>query len=710
MPNFINNPFLGGGSGGNQEIPKATTSVEGIVKFAEHNEVSALEAVQANDPRLNKEVVKSSTPPQDTNVIWINSVNNTINYYANNNWISIDQDTFFTTLKDTPNDYVGNKGKFVRVKDTEDGLEFSDVDIVTDFKSLTDTPNSFVGQGGKVVIVDNDEKKLTFKDYVANTINKFTDLPDTPSTFSGSAGKVLRVNNTQTALEFVENSFVNLKDTPNSLANSAGKILQVNSASNALELVELKTGIENLDNFSTMDLKESVNRRYVTDDEKNKLTQLTSITQEQQNLQNRIMNIENIIPTDASQQNKISTMNDIKTAVDAVTFLSLPDTPNALVPNSYLYTNKNGEFEFKQTLENVISLIIDKNGDEFNEVEEITFKKLKGTSTGEGKLTLTPEISSLDISNFPKSFENNYGYVLVANSDNYTYEHKHIDELTFSRSNKVFEIHPNDWAYDEESNKYIYNIEHLLDSTNLILAFYDENNLNCIMSYKIIDNYNVVIHSGTGDYVKVVINASLGSASPEYIDIDYSRINAIDDINVRVDKTFSSSKITDLLSEYARKQNVYTKTEADLKYAAKFAEHAHPNISTLNKFSEDQNGLLMWNNKRILTTVEPYFYQELFNDEVRETLDLLIDTNDIYSKFNYTTIVNSEILIKNNKMIDPNNTPDDDLKLVIVDGNITIIDVDLKPQERQKYILGISPNIKIYVRGSFEAKYYLGAF
>lgn len=69
----------------------------------------------------------------------------------------------FLDLADTPANYSGASGKYVRVKSDGSGLEFNDVSSgVSSFLGLSDTPGSYSGQGGKSVRVNADGTALEF--------------------------------------------------------------------------------------------------------------------------------------------------------------------------------------------------------------------------------------------------------------------------------------------------------------------------------------------------------------------------------------------------------------------------------------------------------------------------------------------------------------------------------------------------------------------
>ena len=69
----------------------------------------------------------------------------------------------FLDLTDTPADYSGQGGKVVKVKDTEDGLEFgTGGGGASTFKDLTDTPSGYSGKSKKYVRINANEDALEF--------------------------------------------------------------------------------------------------------------------------------------------------------------------------------------------------------------------------------------------------------------------------------------------------------------------------------------------------------------------------------------------------------------------------------------------------------------------------------------------------------------------------------------------------------------------
>lgn len=142
----------------------------------------------------------------------------------------------FASLADTPDDYIGQALKVVRVKSTEDGLEFAvgGVGGSSDFVSLTDTPNDYAGQAGKATVVNSTEDGLEFTDLdFMNTdgLNSMLDLLNfrtDQTTPSYSEGRVF-YDNSKKALSYFNNKSditVNLgQEVLFSIENQTGELL-----------------------------------------------------------------------------------------------------------------------------------------------------------------------------------------------------------------------------------------------------------------------------------------------------------------------------------------------------------------------------------------------------------------------------------------------------------------------------------------------------
>lgn len=95
----------------------------------------------------------------------------------------------FTSLTDTPANYVGQAGKLAAVNSTETGLEFID--------APTSLPAG--GVAGQVLTKNSSaEGDAGWED----SVDSFTALSDTPSSYAGKGGKFVKVTAAATGLEF----------------------------------------------------------------------------------------------------------------------------------------------------------------------------------------------------------------------------------------------------------------------------------------------------------------------------------------------------------------------------------------------------------------------------------------------------------------------------------------------------------------------------
>ncbi len=98
----------------------------------------------------------------------------------------------------------------------------------------------------------------------------------------------------------------------------------------------------------------------------------------------------------------------------------------------------------------------------------------------------------------------------------------------------------------------------------------------------------------------------------------------------------------------------------------------------------------------------PSTYEQHWEDDFTEN-QLLFDINEIYEAKGYPNIMSTEFIIKNNSSTNS-------LNLIIKDKDITTMDVVLEKEETQKYLLGISSHIKVFVKGSFTSSLYIGTY
>ncbi len=104
-----------------------------------------------------------------------------------------------------------------------------------------------------------------------------------------------------------------------------------------------------------------------------------------------------------------------------------------------------------------------------------------------------------------------------------------------------------------------------------------------------------------------------------------------------------------------------------------------------------------------ISIIEPSTYKNFWNNKTFDKLQLLFDINKIYEDKFKLNIIGTEFLIKNDSIYS-------ELILTIIDNDIEILNVTLQPNEAQKYLLGISDGIKVFVQGSFTASLYISTY
>ncbi|MBS3648874.1 hypothetical protein KEU06_09670 [Pseudaminobacter sp. 19-2017] len=151
----------------------------------------------------------------------------------------------FTSLSDTPVNYSGMKGRFMRVKDTEDGVEFAPAGAsISNFTDLSDTPVDYTGSAGMAVRVNAAGTALTF----TNESGSLRDLNDVPDSYAGAAHQYLRIKADETGIEFVPSGdlismFRDLTDTPVTYEGYGGFVVRVREDESGLEFVAGGGGI-----------------------------------------------------------------------------------------------------------------------------------------------------------------------------------------------------------------------------------------------------------------------------------------------------------------------------------------------------------------------------------------------------------------------------------------------------------------------------------
>lgn len=154
----------------------------------------------------------------------------------------------FSQINGTPANYTDAGGYYLRVKTTEDGIEFVAAGANDSFTSLSDTPDTYVGQEGKMVVVRPDALGVAFQPVPAAGVSTFTGLTDAPDSYSGSPGYYVAVKADGTGLEFkaigdsIQN-FTDLQDVPHEYLGQAGKVLIVTEDEDGLVFGDAPTSL-----------------------------------------------------------------------------------------------------------------------------------------------------------------------------------------------------------------------------------------------------------------------------------------------------------------------------------------------------------------------------------------------------------------------------------------------------------------------------------
>ena len=162
-------------------------------------------------------------------------------------------------------------------------------------------------------------------------------------------------------------------------------------------------------------------------------------------------------------------------------------------------------------------------------------------------------------------------------------------------------------------------------------------------------------------------------------------------------RIFEGNGYSKPLSEYS---NIIHKYEnyADLQDKA-------PKIEGKLYITKDNN-MFIWNgadfvNLNQIDNLYPNdLYEKSWSNQSSNSFLKLIDIKEIFTEKKMRSISQSEFTIFNNHK-------KEDLFLYIVDKEITILETKIKAKETQKYILGISPNIKVFVKGNFNSNLYI---
>ncbi|MFR4987265.1 MAG: hypothetical protein ACLUCH_07715, partial [Lachnospirales bacterium] len=355
--------------------------------------------------------------------------------------------------------------------------------------------------------------------------------------------------------------------------------------------------------------------------------------------------------------------------IGTITDAMIPNTV-ARVSQLHNHNNKNILDELSQNSYNELLYkgkklsaikITDKDNIIFSDVTSIKISNFLGQLKG-NLLELKFEAKSTDLKDMPKV--HSQGKVLVSNQKYEHYELKSIEEITDLKENFTTTIKQQDWGNNDGLGYYQKIITHNLNSSNLIVAFYDrDNNVKKEYEYTILNDLEISVKSNVNDECRIVINCSQGTAK-------------------------------------------YKGTSGGI------SDHIHSNLPILNAFNEDRHGNLLYNGSRIFTNFNPLVYKRNWNQELLEDLSLLVNYQDIFNEQDIQIIVNSELVIENKSYITGNPEIDklNEIHLIIEEDNIIVLDVKINPQDTQKYIIGINPSTKVFIKGYFSGNLCINYF
>lgn len=462
----------------------------------------------------------------------------------------------------------------------------------------------------------------------------------------------------------------------------------------------------NLTEFTTADLVDSLDKRYVTDTEKTNINQIPNIQNSiislgntDASLQSQINTIKSYIPGSTSPTNKLIDDGILSSKLQSYKLRDLFDVQDIYTPKAFLRINSTGSgVEYALDPRFPIMQVTDMVGSTYKDIYDLELSYFQKKSFSSGKLILEPKMRTTNLLDMPAI--NTHGALLISNKTLMQYDLVPADQLSISQENLKATVQTSDWVLN--GSVYQYTLTHNLDSEALIISFTNATKEEIsFVTYKIIDSKTVLFISTKDEPVNITINCSLGVLNGYWNHMfDISKITLIDDKEAKLDRTYSSMKLEATMKNFAIRDYVYSKTEANNVFATKTNEHTHNNYSTINKISEDTFGNIMFNDKKLLTDIagRTISISKILNTG---TLTEIINTSKAIIDNSVNTILSSEIVIKNTSSVD--------IDLLIKDGNLILIDEKIASQEVEKYILGVSTGTTISVNGKCEYNYYMSA-
>ena len=454
----------------------------------------------------------------------------------------------------------------------------------------------------------------------------------------------------------------------------------------------------NLAKFTTVDLLDDIDHRYVTDNQLENIDLIPSIntglnnTARQTNINTADIRV---LKTDTTT---------LKNRLDNIKFTTLKDTPNYLEKDAFLKVNSLGNaIELISEPLFPMKALKDSSNSLYSRIEIPNFKHMEVTEIDNktNEYTLELNAKSIDLKDMPKEYV--HGKVLVADENNQKYVLANKEELTMSIENFTKTIYQQDWVLNSD-NKYECTVFHDMGSEALIVSFTNANKEeNKNITYQVLNKSNIKVISSEDSETTVTINCALGAGNGywQYL-MDWSKIDFVDDSTVRLDRAYSSDKLLKILSLYCKKTDYYEKNMSDTKFALKTLEHSHSNKDVLDKLNVDQNGDVTFNDVRLLTEMNPFTISQEEDFNTTELTEI-VEFETLAKDNNLQALIASEIIIKNT-------SESKDLTFKVKDGTIDLMTVKIEPNEVQKYHLGISKKIKLFLSGEAKTLLTISAF
>ena len=251
----------------------------------------------------------------------------------------------FVELTDTPNSYVGQEGKFIRVNPTATALEFIEGSGggVASFTQLNDVPQSYVGQANKFVQVKSDESGLEFLSHTIPT--KTSDLTNDSNFVTDS--NYIHTDNNYTTIEktklgsIEEGAEMNVQSDWNEVSNLSDSFIN-----NKPTIPTKISDLTNDSNFVSDSAYVHTDNNYTTT-EKTKLENIQDGAEVNVNADwnsasgdSEILNKPYVLDVSTSTANptvdytiKNGVLSVVPTVGGASTFLDLTDTPTSYIGN-----------------------------------------------------------------------------------------------------------------------------------------------------------------------------------------------------------------------------------------------------------------------------------------------------------------------------------------------------------------------------------------